>query len=80
MDEKEDRAFDKKGLSNFAHADDEFGSIECGKAADFTVLEGNPLTVDPMSIRDIGVWGTIVGGAANEAAEESAMAEFKPKL
>jgi len=50
------------------HADDEFGSIECGKAADLTVLEDNPLTVDPLAIKDIGVWGTIVGGSAYEAA------------
>lgn len=50
------------------HLDNEFGTIECGKAADFTVLEHNPLTVDPMAIKDIGVWGTIVGGVAHEAA------------
>ncbi|MGB0112016.1 MAG: amidohydrolase [Ilumatobacteraceae bacterium] len=50
------------------HLDAEFGSIECGKAADFTVLEENPLTVDPMAIRDIGVWGTVVGGAPFRAA------------
>ena len=50
------------------HLDAEFGTIECGKAADFTVLEDNPLTVDPMAIRDIGVWGTVVGGRAFEAA------------
>jgi predicted amidohydrolase YtcJ len=49
------------------HLDDEFGTIECGKAADFTVLEDNPLTVDPMTIKDIGVWGTVVGGIAHEA-------------
>ena len=56
------------GAAYQLHADDEFGSIECGKAADFTVLEDNPLTVDPMAIKDIGVWGTIVGGTATEAA------------
>jgi predicted amidohydrolase YtcJ len=50
------------GAAYQIHGDDEFGSIECGKAADFTVLEENPLTVDPMTIRDIGVWGTVVGG------------------
>jgi predicted amidohydrolase YtcJ len=50
------------------HLDAEFGSIECGKAADLTVLEADPLTVDPMEIRDIGVWGTVVGGRAFEAA------------
>jgi predicted amidohydrolase YtcJ len=50
------------------HLDAEFGTIECGKAADFSVLEDNPLTVDPMTIRDIGVWGTVVGGHPFEAA------------
>ena len=50
------------------HADAEFGTIECGKAADFTVLEDNPLTVDPMTIKDIGVWGTVIGGDCYEAA------------
>ena len=50
------------------HLDAEFGTIECGKAADFTVLEDNPLTVDPMAIKDIGVWGTVVGGVPHEGA------------
>ena len=50
------------------HLDAEFGTIECGKAADFSVLEDNPLSVDPMAIRDIGVWGTVVGGRPFEAA------------
>lgn len=50
------------GAAYQLHLDAEFGTIECGKAADFTVLEDNPLTVDPMTIRDIGVWGTVVGG------------------
>ncbi|MEL7156359.1 MAG: amidohydrolase [Actinomycetota bacterium] len=42
--------------------DHEVGSIEAGKLADFTVLADNPLTVDPMAIRDIEVWGTVLGG------------------
>jgi predicted amidohydrolase YtcJ len=53
------------------HLDAEFGTIECGKAADFTVLEDDPLTVDPMTIRDIGVWGTVVGGRPFDAARPS---------
>lgn len=44
------------------HLDAEFGSIECGKAADFSVLGDDPLTVDPMTIKDIEVWGTVVAG------------------
>ncbi len=50
------------GAAHQLHLDDELGSIESGKAADFTVLEDDPLTVDPMTIRDIGVWGTVVAG------------------
>lgn len=49
------------------HLDAELGSIECGKAADFTVLADDPLTVDPMAIRDIEVWGTVVAGEKHPA-------------
>ena len=42
--------------------DEEMGSIQPGKWADFTVLEESPLDVDPMAIRDITVWGTVLGG------------------
>lgn len=50
------------GAAYQLHLDAEFGSIECGKAADFTVLDDDPLTVDPMTIKDIGVWGTVIAG------------------
>lgn len=50
------------------HMDHEIGSIEAGKFADFAVLEESPLDVDPMGIRDIKVWGTVVGGVPFEAA------------
>lgn len=42
--------------------DHEVGSIEAGKMADFAVLEDDPLGVDPKTIKDIGVWGTVLGG------------------
>ena len=54
------------GSAHQLHLDAEFGSIECGKAADFTVLADDPLTVDPMEIRDIDVWGTVVAGRPHE--------------
>ncbi len=38
------------------------GSIEPAKHADFTVLEADPYEVDPMDIKDIPIWGTVLGG------------------
>jgi predicted amidohydrolase YtcJ len=38
------------------------GSIVAGKLANFTVLGDNPLTVEPMAIKDIPVWGTVHEG------------------
>jgi predicted amidohydrolase YtcJ len=42
--------------------ENKIGSIEAGKFADFTVLEEDPFTVDPMKIKDIAIWGTVLGG------------------
>ncbi len=49
------------------HMDHEIGSIEAGKFADFAVLRDSPLDVDPMGIREIEVWGTVVGGEVFQA-------------
>jgi predicted amidohydrolase YtcJ len=40
----------------------EVGSIAPGKLANFTILGDNPLTVDPMKIKDIRVWSTVHEG------------------
>ena len=56
------------GAAYTLHMDDLVGSIEPGKYADFAVLEDSPLQVSPDAIRDIGVWGTISGGAPHKAA------------
>lgn len=48
----------------------ERGSIEPGKLANFTVLEDNPLTVDPKVIKDIAVWGTVMEGRLLKVGEE----------
>ena len=42
--------------------DHEIGSIECGKRADFCVLEDDPLTADPAALKDLRVWGTVLSG------------------
>jgi predicted amidohydrolase YtcJ len=42
--------------------EDEIGSIEAGKVADFTVLEQDPYEVDPVNLKDIPIWGTVFEG------------------
>jgi predicted amidohydrolase YtcJ len=41
----------------------EVGSIVAGKRANFTILDTNPLAVDPKQLRDIKVWGTVMEGS-----------------
>lgn len=60
------------GAAYQMHLDAELGSIECGKWADFTVLDESPLDVEPMAIRDVPVWGTVIGGVPYEAPRPSA--------
>lgn len=50
------------GAAYTLRLDDRVGSIEVGKFADFTVLDDDPLSVDAGEIRDIPVWGTVLGG------------------
>jgi predicted amidohydrolase YtcJ len=47
--------------------DEEIGSIETGKRADFAVLDDDPLAVPPEALKDVGVWGTVLGGKVFEA-------------
>jgi predicted amidohydrolase YtcJ len=38
------------------------GSIRAGKRADFTVLDEDPLTCDPLRLRDINIAATVFEG------------------
>lgn len=58
--------------------EDEIGSIEPGKRANLTILEDNPLTVDPMQIKDVEVWGTVMEGQKYPAGEASQKASLAP--
>ena len=42
--------------------DREIGSIQTGKRADFTVLGEDPTAVDPLTLKDVPVLGTVFGG------------------
>jgi hypothetical protein len=46
------------------------GSIEPGKLANFTVLSDNPVTGDPLKIKDIDVWGTVLEGRIQAIADK----------
>lgn len=47
--------------------DHEIGSIEVGKRADFAVLHDDPLAIDPMALKDVRVWGTVLSGRVHPA-------------
>lgn len=49
--------------------DNKVGSIEPGKLADFTVLDNDPYNTKPAAIRDIPVWGTVLGGRVFPVSE-----------
>ena len=42
--------------------ENEIGSIEAGKAANFVLLDENPLKIDPIMLQDINVLGTVYRG------------------
>ena len=56
------------GAAETLKLDHEIGSIACGKRADFCVLDDDPFAVAPERLKDIGVWGTVLGGRPFAAA------------
>ena len=50
------------GAAYTLHMDHVIGSLDVGKFADFAVLDQDPMTVEPMALRDIKVRATVLGG------------------
>ncbi len=55
------------GSAYTLHMDDEVGSIEVGKRADFAVLADDPLEMQPETLKDVRIVGTMVGGVPFES-------------
>ncbi|MEK9777101.1 MAG: amidohydrolase family protein, partial [Quisquiliibacterium sp.] len=50
------------------HLDQEIGSIQTGKQADFAVLHDDPFKAGAQAIKDLPVWGVVQGGRIFEAS------------
>ncbi|WP_418258916.1 amidohydrolase [Haliea sp. E17] len=50
------------------------GSIVPGKLANFTILSDNPVTIDPLKIKDVSVWGTVHEGRVLPVKDASTLA------
>ncbi len=51
--------------------EDEIGSLEIGKRADFTILERDPYQTPPEELAEIPIWGTVLGGRPHPIATRS---------
>jgi len=57
------------GAAYTLNMDDEIGSIEAGKLADFAVLEDDPTSISEQSLKDVRVWGTVQSGRVFPAGD-----------
>tara|TARA_B110000240_G_C13283673_1_gene361185 strand:- start:74 stop:565 length:492 start_codon:yes stop_codon:yes gene_type:complete len=58
------------GAAHQLKLDHDIGSLEAGKLADFAVLEEDPFEVSPAELKNIAVWGTVVGGTPHVASSK----------
>ena len=54
------------GAAHVLKLDDRVGSIQCGKYADFCILDEDPLETPPMDLAEIPVAGTVLGGVPTQ--------------
>jgi len=57
------------GAAYTLNLDNELGSIESGKRADFAVLNEDPTSVPAIELKDVGVWGTVQAGRVFAASD-----------
>ncbi len=50
------------GAAYVLKMDDQIGSIQCGKRADFCILDRDPTEIEPMELRDVSPLATVLGG------------------
>lgn len=50
------------GAAQTLKMDSEIGSIQVGKRADFVILEDDPMEVGEMALKDVSIYGTVLGG------------------
>jgi predicted amidohydrolase YtcJ len=48
-------------------AEQKIGSLEPGKFADFAILESDPFEISPIDLKNIAIWGTVLGGKLQPA-------------
>lgn len=53
------------------HRENEIGSIEIGKKANFTIFEEDPMTADPKALKDLIIWGTVFEGKPYEITKQA---------
>lgn len=59
------------GAARSLKMEDRIGSIEVGKFADFAVLDDDPYVVGGAGLKDIGIWGTVLGGRVFQAPADA---------
>ena len=57
------------GAAYTLRLDGEVGSIEVGKHADLAVLEDDPVAAGAEGLKDVRIWGTVLGGKVFPAAD-----------
>ena len=55
---------------------DSLGTLKLGKVGNLTILEENPLKVDPLRMKDIRVLGTVYYGSQPKMFEQSMASNF----